>query len=428
MSVELLSTLHRILALIVLIAIPLLALRMRGRLYATFSGVILLFALPGALIVQAWLNAVVPAWLAPWVAASFAFSVAAAGIHLGSLTVPRLRSRPFRALVSVPGQIYVAAGMMSGPWLLFLLPIYGLCWTFDWAPGAALLGWLSALPFALGWLSILTSYRPTYEVVRFEIEREGPEAFRRMPVTRHRGLEAASLAQRPLRIVQITDPHLGPWQSVDALRRTIEALLDADPDLVLLTGDFLTMEGMGTPGALEEALAPLRRLPGRCFAIFGNHDHELPDEVRGALRANGATLLIDEAIVTDTPVGPVQIIGSDYHRKERRDRLASLLDAHPRRDGQLRMLLLHDPIGFHDIPAGEVDLTLSGHTHGGQVGLVSFGSNWTVLSRSRWPDHGLFGNGSNRLYVHRGTGFYGFPLRVGVPGEHSVLELVLPLG
>jgi predicted MPP superfamily phosphohydrolase len=55
---------------------------------------------------------------------------------------------------------------------------------------------------------------------------------------------------------------------------------------------------------------------------------------------------------------------------------------------------------------------------------VSFGLDWTVLSRTRWPDHGLFGHGTNRLYVHRGMGFYGFPLRIGVPGELSMLELV----
>ena len=50
--------------------------------------------------------------------------------------------------------------------------------------------------------------------------------------------------------------------------------------------------------------------------------------------------------------------------------------------------------------------------------------DWTVLSRSRWPDHGLFACGRSRLYVHRGTGFYGFPLRIGVPGEASILELL----
>ena len=81
-------------------------------------------------------------------------------------------------------------------------------------------------------------------------------------------------------------------------------------------------------------------------------------------------------------------------------------------------------MGFQDVPDGAVDLTLSGHTHGGQVGLVSLGLDWTVLSRSRWPDHGLFARGANHLYVHRGTGHYGFPLRVGVPAELSVLELV----
>jgi hypothetical protein len=51
--------------------------------------------------------------------------------------------------------------------------------------------------------------------------------------------------------------------------------------------------------------------------------------------------------------------------------------------------------------------------------------DWTVLSGSRWPDHGFFGHGTSRLYVHRGTGFYGFPLRIGVPGESSVLEVLV---
>jgi predicted MPP superfamily phosphohydrolase len=110
----------------------------------------------------------------------------------------------------------------------------------------------------------------------------------------------------------------------------------------------------------------------------------------------------------------------------KREHLQGLLEHFPRREGVPRLLLLHDPMGFRFLPDGAVDLTLSGHTHGGQIGLVSLGLSWTVLSRSRWPDHGLFALGSNRLYVHRGTGFYGFPLRVGVPGEASVLELVMP--
>jgi predicted MPP superfamily phosphohydrolase len=165
-------------------------------------------------------------------------------------------------------------------------------------------------------------------------------------------------------------------------------------------------------------------MSGRCFAIFGNHDHEAPDEVRSALSAAGVRLLLDEEVVAETPVGPVQILGADYVGRGRRRHLTELVERHPRREGHLRLLLLHDPLGFHFVPDGAADLTLSGHTHGGQVGLVSLGLDWTVLQRSRWPDHGLFARGANRLYVHRGTGFYGFPLRVGVPGELSVLELV----
>jgi hypothetical protein len=69
-------------------------------------------------------------------------------------------------------------------------------------------------------------------------------------------------------------------------------------------------------------------------------------------------------------------------------------------------------------------LVLAGHTHGGQVGLLSLGLPWTMLRvLMNAPDHGLWSRGSDRLYVHRGTGHYGFPLRLGVPAEESVLSV-----
>ncbi|MFM7140838.1 MAG: metallophosphoesterase [Alphaproteobacteria bacterium] len=267
------------------------------------------------------------------------------------------------------------------------------------------------------------------ERARGSRRRETAPRLPRVPVER---IRSRRRSRRPppdrstLRVAQITDPHLGPWQPVARLRKRIAALLDREPDLVLLTGDFLTMEGAGTPGALAEALSPLRGAPGRCFAIFGNHDHECPDEVRHAMAVNGVRLLVDEEAVVETRVGPVQIVGADFVGRGRRRHLRDLVARLPRRDGHLRLLLLHDPSAFAHLPPGEVDLALSGHTHGGQVGLVSVGLDWTVLRRSPFPDHGLFAHGPSRLYVHRGTGFYGFPLRIGVPGEHSVLELSPP--
>jgi predicted MPP superfamily phosphohydrolase len=408
------------------IGIPLYAWGMRGREYALFAVIILAIALPGALLMHGRYRALCPPDWRTAMDVAFAYAMAAAGAHLASLVTPRLRRGPFRLAVSIPGMVFIAAGALAGVWLLALLPLRFGLELGGFTDVVAALRWLDVLPFAVAILSVVTSARPVEEVVRVLLAKEGPPAVTRVPVERYRRRRPAPLAERPLRIVQIADPHLGPWQPVRKLRGLIERLIEHDPDLVLLTGDFLTMEGTGTPGALVEALAPLRRVSGRCFAIFGNHDHDRGslDEVRRGLDANGIHLLVDEDVIVETAVGPVQIVGADYVGRGRREHIRTLLERLPRRADHLRILLLHDPLGFQFVPVGDVDLTLSGHTHGGQLGLVSFGYDWTVLSRTRWPDHGLFGHGSNRLYVHRGSGFYGFPLRIGVPGEASLLELV----
>jgi predicted MPP superfamily phosphohydrolase len=416
----------RAVALLTLIGVPLYAGSVRGRRYAIFSAVVLVLSVPGALAMHARLIEYAGPMLRPLLEVGFLLSLGAMALHLSSLVTPRLRSAPFRLLISLPGQATLAAGAFSAVWLLALAPIRGGLFLLGWdgaLHGLRLLDWV---PFALACASLITSSRPVEELVRIVVANDGPDEVKRVPIERYRRRPPAPLESRPLRLVQVTDLHLGPWQPIRKLRRHLEERIERDPDLVLLTGDFLTMEGGGSPGALAEALDPLRKLDGRCFAIFGNHDHEDPDEVRHALESNGVHLLVDDEAVVDTPVGRVQIVGADYVGRGREEHIRELLQRFPRRDDAVRLFLLHDPLGFQFVPRGDVDLTLSGHTHGGQVGLVSLGLDWTVLSRSRWPDHGLFGHGSNRLYVHRGTGFYGFPLRVGVPGESSLIELVTP--
>jgi hypothetical protein len=412
------------LALAVGIGIPMWAAHARGRTYGIFAAVVLAFSFPAGVALGIRLQSLLGPVAGPAVGWLFAYALAVTGLHFASLVRARLRTRAFRWAVSVPAQAFVALGALSLPFLLALAPVRISLWAVDAAGLLSALHWLDLIPIAVIGFSVATSLRPRREIVRVTLGGPEPEVLTRLPVERRGWGEAHHSADRPLRIVQITDPHLGPWAPIHRLRRRIDELLDHEPDLVLLTGDFLTMEGNGTPGALTEALAPVRRAEGRAFAIFGNHDHEAPEEVAGALAANGVRLLVDDEARVETPVGPVQIVGADWYRTERKERIQALLARFPRHDGHLRLLLLHDPRNFHDVPKGEVDLTLSGHTHGGQVGLVSLGLDWTVLSRSKWPDHGLFGHGKSRLYVHRGTGFYGFPLRIGVPGEASVLELV----
>jgi len=406
------------------VGVPLFAAKARGRTYALFALVLVTLSFPAGVILALRLIELSGPRFGPLVGWAFVYGIAATGLHMASLVRARLRQRWVRYAMSVPGMTMLALGALALPFLLALAPVRGLLGLAD-AHGA-----LAALAYA-DWLPVLaivhalaTSFGARREFVRIDLAQGGePAALQRVPVERRSSAFEAH-NPRPLRIVQITDPHIGPWQPVHRLERRIEELAAHEPDLVLLTGDFLTMESNGTPGALARALSPLTKLRGRCFAIFGNHDHEAPEEVREALAATGITLLVDDEVVTETPAGPVQIVGADHYWEEREERIPALLKRFPRRAGHFRLFLLHDPLGFRSVTPGEVDLTLSGHTHGGQLGLVSFGFDWTVLSRSRWPDQGLFALGASRLYVHRGTGLYGFPLRVGVPGELSLVEVI----
>ncbi|MBJ18404.1 MAG: phosphodiesterase [bacterium] len=410
-------------ALATWVAVPAYAALARGRLYALFAGVLLTVSLPAALVLHTRLREIASADLGGWLDFLFAYSMAAAGLQFAHLVRARMRGSLFRWLVSVPGQTFIAAGMLAGPWLLALLPFRLLFDVLGWT--ALLSAWtlLESLPLAVSLASILTSVTTRPETVRFRLSRQGPEEMCRIPVERYRGRPPAPLLERPLRVVQLTDTHLGPWQSIDRLRRRIASLVEREPDLVVLTGDFLTMESMGSPGCLEDALEPLTPVAERCVAILGNHDHEAPHQIRAAMRNIGIRLLVDEEACFETAVADVQVVGADYVGRGHREHLGALLARYPRREDHLRLLLLHDPVGFRALPANDVDLVLSGHTHGGQVGLVSLGIDWTVLSPSRWPDQGLFAQRSTRLYVHRGTGFYGFPMRIGVPAEQSVLEI-----
>jgi predicted MPP superfamily phosphohydrolase len=327
----------------------------------------------------------------------------AAFMHFGSLTFPRLRAWPFRMLVSWPGLWWAGATVLALPWAVVS------------ALGVTPFGWW--LPYAIALVGLAQSLRNRDAIVDLVLDREPIDGLAR----HHHG---SARSDRPLRIVQITDPHLGPFMSVERLRGIAERAVAADPDLVLLTGDYLTMESQATPGCLAAALAPLAALEGRVFACRGNHDLEAPAMVAAELAHVGARLLVDEATLVRTPAGHVQIVGMDFRWRDRAGHAQEIAARWPRVPNALRIVLLHDPGAFVHLPDGDGDLVLSGHTHGGQLGLVSLGMKWTAVSLlSKVPDHGFWARGRNRLYVHRASGHYGFPLRVGVPGEEGVLHV-----
>ena len=368
---------------------------MRNRLYATFVGVML------------GVYSLIAAGLWPLFAEVlplYAALHATVYVHFLLLARPRMRPFLYRALISVPSSFIVAGTFLALPWSI--LAAFGLRPPFIY------------VPYALAAFGVIQSMIARAGVVDVVVGDEPVSVLRPHRAPPHR-------EERPLSIVQITDPHLGPFMSVQRLQRICQRAVEQNPDLIVLTGDFLTMESQSDPSHLLEALAPLRAAKGKVFACLGNHDHEAPEIVRNALAQNDVTLLVDEATVVETNAGTVQIVGVDYHFRERPVRVPAVFAEYPRVEGAFRLVLLHDPGAFRHVPEGEADLVLSGHTHGGQVGLVSLGAAWTFLRLfgTSMPDHGLWARGRDRLYVHRGTGHYGFPLRLGVPSEESLLRV-----
>lgn len=372
---------------------------LQGRGFATFMAVLLGLHTASALALVDAFGALWPLWIGLQVATY---------LHFLTLARPRMRPLWWRALVAVPASYFVAAVFLAIPWALAA------------ALGLAPLGlWI---PFALAGVGLLESLWTRAETI--DVVLDGVDAGPQ--VIPYPAGKARRSGDEALTIVQITDPHLGPFMSERRLRRICERAVLRAPDLVLLTGDFLTIESHADPELLVRALAPLAALEGRVFACLGNHDYEAPEIVLRALRGAGVTLLVDREAIVPTRAGPVQLLGFDFVWRGRDRHLREVVARFPRRPGHLRIALLHDPGAFRHLPSDAVDIVFSGHTHGGQVGLVSFGLAWTVLrSLSSIPDHGLWARGRERLYVHRGTGHYGFPVRVGVPAEESLIRLHL---
>jgi predicted MPP superfamily phosphohydrolase len=374
------------------------AASVRGRQFATFAGVLV------------GIHSLIALEIAPLVdvrvAPAFVFLHAAVYVNFIALARPRMKPLPYRLLVSWPGSFFAAGTLLAMPWAVI--------------HAAGFTPWGVWVPYALAAFGLVQSLRSHEEEIHLVVG--DARADTALPRPHDRG---GAREERPLRIVQISDPHIGPFMSVSRLRKIAESAVAKDPDIICLTGDFLTMESQSDPELLRRAFEPLAALPGRVFACHGNHDLEAPETVRRALEANGVMLLVDDATTLDTAAGRVHVVGMDFKWRDRAEHLTRVCAAHPRMEGTTRIVLLHDPGAFKHLPEGEADLVLSGHTHGGQVGLLSLGLSWTFLRLFglKIPDHGFWARGRDRMYVHRGTGHYGFPLRLGVPSEESVLHV-----
>jgi uncharacterized protein len=245
-------------------------------------------------------------------------------------------------------------------------------------------------------------------------------------VVREIDLPLAWPSSRPLRLVVISDLHVGsPYHGVRRLRSTVARINATQPDLICILGDFVTRGVIGGTFVPPEPIAKeLRRLqaPAGVVAVLGNHDrwYDGP-RVQRALVSAGIRVVEDTAVRLATPSGPVWIAGvSDLltapHDVSRALRAVS--------DHQTPILLLsHNPEIFPIVPDG-VTLTLAGHTHGGQVRFPLLGAPVMITSRygQRYAG-GLVVERGRRLFVSTGIGTTRIPVRYGVPPSIFVLTL-----
>ncbi|PSV38690.1 phosphodiesterase [Photobacterium sp. GB-27] len=376
----------------------------RSKAFAIIRGVILTFYSLVFLSLFSTLVSVIP---------PFIILLLCSLVFIDTFLLLRPKMQPFwvRILINWPGQWFLGSTIIAFPWAIWLLFFKSADFLY--------------VPYILGLIGVLQNFRINEENIFIDLNNKAqPSDLSRLDLA-----NPTSNSDENLHIIQLTDPHLGPYMSVARLERICKSAVAKKPDLILLTGDFLTMESKGSTQVLSQSLSPLKEYSGKVFACMGNHDYEAPEIVKEALANNNIHLLIDEAQIVQTRLGPVQIIGFDFHFKDRASKLLRAIGNLPNKSKVIASIaMLHDPTHIRDIPtkSHSIDLFLSGHTHGGLIGLVSLGFKTTVISLlSKSPDHGLWGMENTKLYVHRGTGHYGFPFRLGVPTEHSVINVIL---
>jgi len=229
-----------------------------------------------------------------------------------------------------------------------------------------------------------------------------------------------------LRIVHITDLHLGPTAHRDSLREALDQVNALEPDLICVTGDVIDSRSTD----LEHWVPELSRLRARhgVFAVLGNHDaYAGSDRVAAALRASTSwRLLRDEVATLEIDGARLHLIGLEDHRAPRS--AAILLDLRAEvRAGEPCMLLVHQPALFPAAARLGVPLTLAGHTHGGQVALPGVPVVNTARILMTRFDAGTFACGDAVLHVNMGLGTSGQRVRIAAPREITVVTLLAPI-
>ena len=232
------------------------------------------------------------------------------------------------------------------------------------------------------------------------------------------------------RIVQLSDLHISPFMSAEEIRRYVAIANQLKGDLAVLTGDFLTYDPTAQ-AAVVQALSELRA-PFGVFGCLGNHEYmtETEESITRLFAGGQIRILRQERFSISAQAEALNLIGIDYQQARfSRDHDGHLVDRYMEgnedlvRPGMVNILLNHNPNAFDRAADLGVDLMLSGHTHGGQLSLESL-HRGLCFSRLATPYiSGRYEKAGSQLYVNRGIGTIGFPVRLGARPEITVFEL-----
>ncbi|MCP4726696.1 MAG: metallophosphoesterase [bacterium] len=244
---------------------------------------------------------------------------------------------------------------------------------------------------------------------------------------------------RGLKVAHFTDVHCDEYTSKEMISKAVGIINDSDPDLVLLTGDYVS-NGQNYIYPCVEALKEIKSKHG-VYASMGNHDHWAGLQIIiSEFEKNGIPVLHNKGTVLTINEAKIDLLGVDDSRWGSADIQQALrsLDLHdlngngtPVKEpvpseaegNNFRLLMSHQPPYWDVAREHGIDLVLAGHTHGGQISVDIFGSEISLVDLFSNYIKGTYTNGNSQLYVSPGFGFTGPPFRLNNPPEVAIITL-----
>ncbi|MFI5155079.1 MAG: metallophosphoesterase [Chitinophagales bacterium] len=242
-----------------------------------------------------------------------------------------------------------------------------------------------------------------------------------------------------LKIIQISDIHSGSFTDKASVQRGVEMILKEKPDLILFTGDLVNDRSVEMVDYID--LFTKLKAPMGVYSTLGNHDYgdyahwdddaskiANLEHLKDIHAQMGWRLLMNEHVVLSRNNEEIALIGiENWSAKARFPKYGKMSQAYPGAEKYpFKILMSHDPSHWDAEVRpkyNDIDLTLAGHTHGMQFGIEIPGFKWSPVQYVYRQWAGLYEEGKQKLYVNRGYGFIGYPGRVGILPEITVIEL-----